>query len=163
CHLFAATSVLPPRLVRNLTFSTYEHAPLTCRARVVGADPGAELPAGCYSGSCLGFHRDRDSSSDLGEVRTFFAEKIVSLLAEGKLHELEKFAGWCEERKVNDSTLLDLAFRLKTSKDYAPTEEKVHLALEQGPLGKVVLERKEVIERLSLKNCLLALENDALA
>ncbi len=158
CCLYAATTVLPPGLISSLTFSTYEYAPLACRARVVGADPGVELPAGCYSGSCVGFHSVSGRKSALGGA-TPFAENAVRIIAHGKLTDLDNFAKWCAKLQVADKDMFELAFRLKWSKEYTPTEEEVRSALEQGGLGKEVLKRDAVIEQLSLQNCRLAMEN----
>jgi GTPase-associated protein 1, N-terminal domain type 2/GTPase-associated protein 1, middle domain len=160
CCVYAATTVLPRALTRELTFSTYEYAPLTCRARVIGANPDAELPPACYSDSCLGFHRDSGRKSPLGGA-TPYADYAVRQTAQGKLNELARFAEMCEKRRVDNAGLLDLAFRL-AKKDYVPTEDETRHAIEHGPLGKEVFKRPAVIARLSREDCQLALQDPEL-
>lgn len=158
CCVYAATSVLPLGMTRELTFSTYEYAPLTSRAKIIGADPVADLPSACFSDSCVGFHYKSGRTSNLGGA-PYFADKAVGLLASGKLSNLMGFAAWCEERQIHHVALLDLAFRFKHVKDFTPNPEEVRLAIEHGPLGKEVLQRPSVLAVLTQKDCQLALRN----
>jgi hypothetical protein len=165
CYLYAVTSILPLQMTVELTFSTYEYAPLASRARVVGADAGTDagtdLPEACYSDSCLGFHRVSGRKSDLGGS-TPFAEYAVRMLAKGRLPELVSFADWCGKRQVSDGGLLELAFRITRSQE-AQSEEETRIALGHVPLGKELLKKPAVIGKLSMQNCLLALGDAELA
>src|SRR5205823_1267388 len=67
--LYGVTRALPPSLLENFTFSTYERDPLACPARVVGTcwddAPDLDLPAACYAGPGVGFNTYTGRKSEL--------------------------------------------------------------------------------------------------
>ena len=57
--VYAVTRAFPTSLTDDFTFSTYEADPLSCRARLIGRDPGTsgtDLPDNCYRDDAFGYN-----------------------------------------------------------------------------------------------------------
>lgn len=108
--VYAITRVLPPNLLDEFTFSTYEPEPLTCQARLVGCEtPG--LPEACYLPPHTGYDPVACRQTSLGEPSPF-VDFAVSALASGDHARLDALRSTWQQLGLADPRRLDLVYRL---------------------------------------------------
>ncbi len=153
--LQALTRLLPLGLLRNLTFSTYEYAPLNSPARIVGTwsdkSAGQDLPENCYTGSSIGVNLRTGRKRDL-PTRSDYGKWAIKCLVAGK-KELESFISECRKLEIASPLLLELAFRVLvagvvTANGSPLMPEQLQEALAHEPLGKQLLNRPDIIARI---------------
>jgi hypothetical protein len=122
--LHALARMLPRGMVRELTFSTYESAPLGCSARVVGTCFAAadDLPSSCYDGAGWGCNSSTGRSTPLPPPGPFVAFALEAALW-GRWAELDAFLDLCRRLDVDDPRLLDLLLRQEQRRDLPNGEE----------------------------------------
>ncbi len=113
--VYGATRALPPFLLENFTFSTYERDPQQCPARLVGTCWGdgadLDLPEACYAGGGVAYNASTGRSSELpGELP--FVAFAVTALAERRTAALDEFHATCQRLGVKDPGLFELVYRL---------------------------------------------------
>lgn len=156
--VYIASLAMPSAHACALTFSTYESAPLTCRAAVVGADPDTELPEGCYSGTGLGYHHRRGKKSPLAG-RSDYAAWVLNCAARGRLEDLARFAKCCDEHDVTGLNQLECAFFIAGKKPNKLAPEMVSLAFGNPKLAARMLNLPGVAQNLTRDQLELAAEN----
>jgi hypothetical protein len=147
--VYAVTRVLPPGLLDDFTFSTYEPDPFASPARLVGFDPGpaeGDLPPACYTeGAAFNLATGRRT-----EVRAEvpFAAFAVSALLKGDWAALDDVkATWQRLGLKKDARSFDLVFRL-THGSGVLTREEAAEALQHAPLAAWLSARGDVLEQL---------------
>lgn len=146
--VYAAGRALPPDFVDALTFSTSEADPLTCPARVVGFDPGADgpdLPAECYR-TGVGMNAFTGKRSDL-TIEVPFAPFAVAALAASDYATLDELKATWQRLGLKDATRFDLVFRLSRGTGTLSKAEAV-AALQHPPLAAWVSARPDVLQQL---------------
>lgn len=123
--VYAVTRAFPSSLTDDFTFSTYEPEPLSCRARLIGRDPGpngADLHDNCYSDDSFGYNPVTGRKSLLPR-EVGFAAFAVDSLATGDFAKLDDFRGTWERLGLKDSAQFDLIDRLfRDTGEYAKYE-----------------------------------------
>ena len=117
--VYAVTRALPPGLLDDFSFSTYEADPLACSARLVGFDPGpagGDLPDACYAGGRPGERpaafnsssgRRTEAASDVP-----FAAFAATALAEGKCGPLDDVKAAWQRLGLKEARHFDLVYRM---------------------------------------------------
>jgi hypothetical protein len=114
--VYATTRALPPGLLDEFTFSTYEPDPLGCPARLVGHESGTEaagLPPACYAAPNSAFHSASGRRSDLPAVP--FAAFAVQALADGDFARLDEVKATWQRLGLKEPRHFDLVYRLAHS------------------------------------------------
>jgi hypothetical protein len=146
--VYAVTRVLPPGLLDDFTFSTYEADPLACPARLVGHDPGAddgELPPGCYADGVVAFNPATGRRSELGVVVPF-APFAVQALASGECGPVDEVKSTWQRLGLTDRGQFDLVFRLARGTGVWTKEEAAE-ALKHPPLAAWVATRSDAVKQ----------------
>lgn len=147
--VYGVTRALPPGLLADFTFSTYEHDPLSSTARLVGTcwaeGTERELPAGCYEGMGVGFNRDTGRRSPQ-VVPVPFADFAVEALAGGELAVLDEFHATWQRLGIQNPSLLDLVFRLARGTGTLSKEES-HQVVHHPTLGTWIAGRTETLQQ----------------
>ncbi len=145
--VYAVTRALPPALVDDFTFSTYESDPLGCYARLVGHDPGPghELPDACYSGFGVGLNVYTGRRSEL-RVEVPFAAFAVKCLADGDYSPLDEFRGNWQRLGLRDASQFDLVYRLARGTGTLTKDEATE-ALAHPPLAAWVSARADALKQ----------------
>jgi hypothetical protein len=116
--VYGLLRVLPVSLLADVTFSTYEHSPLLCGARVVGTSwagrTNLDLPAACYAPPNVGLNVFRDNRSALAHFLPF-AEHAVAALAGSDWQQLDQFSATCERLGSSEPLLIDRVYRMGAS------------------------------------------------
>lgn len=160
--VYLVALALPSALTAKLTFSTYEYAPPTCRALVIGSDPEANLPAGCYSGTGLGFQRGTGQKSDLGSSTTY-ATFVVNQFASGRESELAKYKKWFDQKDVSAPEMVECGFYIATKQSGKLSPDQITLALTHPGLAVKMLVSPEIVENLTPEQLGLALDHPAIS
>lgn len=148
--VYGVTRALPPEVLADFSFSTYEHDPLNSPARLVGTcwtDEGPrDLPATCYDGTGVGFNTYTGRRS-AQVVAAPFAQFAVEALASGETAALDEFHTTWQRLGVQDGGLLDLVYRLV--RGTAPlSKEESHTVLHHPTLGAWLADRADVLEQV---------------
>ncbi len=146
--VYAAGRAFPPDFVDALTFSTAEAEPLSCAARVVGFDPGADgpdLPAACYR-TGTGLNTFTGKRTDLKAVVPF-AAFAVNALADGSFAALDDLKATWQRLGLKAAAKFDLVFRLARGTGTLSKEEAAD-ALQHPPLAAWVSARTDVLQQL---------------
>jgi hypothetical protein len=147
--LYAVTRALPPGLLDDFTFSTYEPDPLACPARLVGFDPGAaagDLPAACYANGAAAFNAATGRRTEAG-AEVPFAAFAASALARGEYAALDEVkAAWQRLGLKNDARQLDLVFRMARGTGVLTKQEAAE-ALRHPPLAAWLSARADALQQ----------------
>ncbi|MFO0849299.1 MAG: hypothetical protein U0871_12205 [Gemmataceae bacterium] len=146
--VYAVTRSLPPGLLDDFTFSTYEPDPLACPARLVGYDAGAddlELPAGCYADGCVGFNPATGKRSELAATVPF-AGFAADCLATGECGPLDEVKATWQRLGLTDRTKFDLVFRLARGTGVWTKEEAAE-ALQHPTLAAWVSSKTDAVKQ----------------
>jgi hypothetical protein len=123
--IYGITRALPPALLADFTFSTYEHDPLSCPARLIGtcwAEPDRDLPDACYAAPNFGFNTYTGRRTEPApEVP--FAEFAVRAMSKGQTSHLDEFQATWQRLGVNDASLFEPVFRLARGNGTLTKEE----------------------------------------
>jgi hypothetical protein len=140
----------PQSLLDELTFSTFEPAPLASPARIVGTcwpDPQkGDLPAAAYGAGFAGINTFNERTGD-GAGDSPFAAFAVSSLAEGRPERLDEFRTTWQQLGVRDHRLLDLVYRVHAG-ETALTAEDARRALQHAGLTNWLVARPGTVEQL---------------
>ncbi|MFO0935174.1 MAG: hypothetical protein U0798_01500 [Gemmataceae bacterium] len=112
--VYAVTRAFPTSLTDDFTFSTYEPDPLSCRARLIGRDPGTDgidLPDRCYRDENFGFNPSTGRKTTLPRI-VGFAKFAVEALAAGQFAELDELRATWQRLHLSDATQFDLVDRI---------------------------------------------------
>lgn len=136
--VYGLLRALPPDLTADLTFTTYEKAPLAAPARIIGTwwdtSLTQDLPSSCYSGSALGFNTATGKRTEVAASLPY-VEQAVEALAAGKAEKLQGFFATWRQLALSDPGLLDLAYRVHTG-DGALSLEDYEQILRQPALTR---------------------------
>ncbi len=145
--VYGITRALPPSLLENFTFSTYERDPLACPARLVGTcwgpANGHELPESCYVGYCFAYNAFSGRRSELCTDLPF-AAFAVEALAGGRRPALDEFHATWQRLGVKEAAWLDLVFRMARGTGTLTREESEHV-LNHPTLGAWVAARPDAL------------------
>jgi hypothetical protein len=146
--VYAVTRSLPPGLLDDFTFSTYEPEPLHSPARLVGCDTGApewDLPAGCYEGTGVAYNPTTGRKSEL-KAEVPFAAFAVKALAED-VAPLDEFRATWQRLGLTDPRQFDLVYRL-TRGTGSLTKDESSTAVQNPTLAAWVSARSDVVHQL---------------
>jgi hypothetical protein len=107
--IYAVTRAIPPGLLDDFTFSTYEPDPLVCPARLVGRE--GELPAACFAAPHVGFDPGTGRKTDL-PAPVPFATFAADALAAGDGSKLDEVKATWQRLGLTDPKHFDLVFRM---------------------------------------------------
>lgn len=148
--VYGITRTLPAALVDDFTFSTYEHDPLTCPARLIGAcwaeGEARDLPAACYENAGVGFNSWTGRRS-AGVAAGAFVEFAVEALANGQLAALQEFHTTWQRLGVQDARMLDLVYRLSRGTG-ALTRDEWQQVLQHPTLGAWIAAGPDALQQL---------------
>lgn len=142
--IYGLTRCLPAPLLENLTFSTYEHTPLNCPARIIGVVPDSqdqELPPTCHDGSgvAINYYTGTKTSINLDIP---YAKYALQVLSTGNFAPLDDFRATWQRLGIKDGSLLDVVYRLSTGPD-AITKDEAIKALQDSALASWICPRPE--------------------
>jgi hypothetical protein len=146
--VYAVTRALPPGLLDDFTFSTYEPDPLACQARLVGHDTGAadwELPTACYSGNAVGFNPATGRRTELASAVPF-ASFAVASFANGDLTALDEVKTTWQRFGLKEPRQFDLVFRLARGTGVLTKPEAAE-ALQHPPLAAWLATRADAMRQ----------------
>ena len=127
--------MLPGCVLKGLTFSTYEFAPLNSSARVVGTvwapDQARDLPLNCYSGSCVGYNHFNGKQSDLGG-QSLYAQFAVKKLLQKEEKDINGFVSSLIKYDVRDINLVEPGFAVASDKCHQLTR-RGHASTARSP------------------------------
>ena len=147
--VYAVTRALPPALLEDFTFSTYEANPLACPARLVGHDAGPadrELPAGWFDGPQVAFDTRTGRRSELPASGTFPAFAVTAL-ADGPTGPLDELKSTVQRLGLHDGRQFEFVHRLAAGLE-PPTREELAGALRHPPLAGWLAARPDVRARV---------------
>jgi hypothetical protein len=146
--VYAVTRVLPPGLLDDFTFSTYEPDPLTSAARLVGFDPGSaegDLPAGCYT--CGAAFNPATGRRTTVQADVPFAAFAASSLFRGEYAPLDELkATWQRLGLKKEFRQFDLVFRMARGTGVL-TKEEAAQALQHPPLAAWLAARLDALNQ----------------
>jgi hypothetical protein len=146
--VYAVTRALPPDLLEDFTFSTYEPNPLACPARLVGTTAGADdhdLPAACYHAPHAGFNPASGQRTDLPTVA--FVAFAVQALTDGDFDALDDVKATWQRLGLSGARHFDLVYRLARGSGELVKEE-VAAALHLPAVAAWIATRPAAIEPL---------------
>jgi GTPase-associated protein 1, N-terminal domain type 2/GTPase-associated protein 1, middle domain len=145
--VYAVTRVLPPGLLEDFTFSTYEAEPLSCQARLIGHELEADtdLPEGCYAYGNVAFNSGTGRRSDLTTEVPFarFATKAGTTGEYGPLDEVK--STW-HRLGLKDAQQFDLVYRL-TRGTGVMTKAEATETLQHPPLAAWISTRQDALNQ----------------
>lgn len=143
--VYGVTRALPPALLEDLTFSTFEPDPLGCGARLVGACPGEgrDLPPACYQGQGQAYNTFSGRRSELA-ADVPFAAFAAEALASGQHAALDEFHASWQRLGVRDAAWLDLFFRMARGTGTLSREESERV-FQHPTLGTWVATRPDAL------------------
>lgn len=150
--VYGVTRALPKSVIREFTFSTYESAPLSSYAQLVGtcwtkeAMPSMDLPSMCYSGGGAAFNSYTRQHSPMDRANRF-VEFAVEAIAQDDRQQLDEFLETCNRLQWSDGTALELVFTLIELPSEASIED-VKKGLHHPELAPLICKHDEVLERL---------------
>jgi hypothetical protein len=119
-YVYGLLRVLPAQVRADLTFSTYEHAPLSCSARLVGTSWGGrtdlDLPPECYAPPNVGLNCFTGYRSESCHPLPF-VNHLVPALAKGCWQCIDQFLDTCEQLGLSESELIDRMYRMEMVPD----------------------------------------------
>lgn len=142
--IYGLTRALPSPILDTITFSTYEHDPLKCPARIVGTIPsseGKELPPSCHDGAGVGINYFTGTKTSI-DMDIPYVEFAVQVLASGNVGPLDDFRATWQRLGIKDGSLLDVVYRLGRGPD-AITKVEAVKALQDSSLAAWVSPRPE--------------------
>jgi hypothetical protein len=143
--VYAVTRALPAGLLDEFTFSTYESAPLTCSARLIGHDAGDwDLPEACYTEG-VGFNPAKGRRSELPGASPF-AAFAVRALAASDYDALDEVRATWQRLGLRDARQFELVFRLSHG-EALPTKAEAADALQHPPLAAWLAARPEALDQ----------------
>lgn len=145
--VYAVTRALPPGLLDDFTFSTYEPDPLHSPARLVGCDTGAaewDLPAGCYESGAVGYNPTTGRKSEL-KADVPFAAFAVKALAEDAA-PLDEFRATWQRLGLSDPRQFDLVYRLSSGAG-AITKDEASTAAQHPTLVTWISARPDAVKQ----------------
>ena len=155
--LYLVALAMPAALTNKLTFSTYEYAPPTASAMIVGADPDSDLPATCYSGTSIGFHSVTGRKSELGGTSAC-AKYILDQMVKGREDTISKFAKWLNQHDATTPESIECGFYIAVKQSANLSAEQVTLVLKLPKLAIKLLFVDDVVAKLSPDQIGLALD-----
>lgn len=142
--VYAVTRALPPGMLEDFTFSTYEPDPRTSPARLVGHDTGSpewDLPSECYSEGGVAFNLATGRIS-LTHTEVPFSDFAANALATGEFAPLDEFKATWQRLGMTGARQFDLVFRLARGTGVLTKEETAE-ALQYPPLTQWVSGRAD--------------------
>jgi hypothetical protein len=137
--VYAVTRALPRTMLKGFTFSTYEHEPLTCSARLVGSwygdMPDLDLPSSCYTGTCLAYNSYTGRKSELLDPSPYVSWTLGALASGNTLKTVDKLRIRCEHLQVSDTRLLELTFLVMKDGVEGLSKEDAERILAHHPLA----------------------------
>jgi hypothetical protein len=112
--VYAVTRVLPPGLLDDFSFSTYEPHPFACPARLVGFESGSDardLPDACYAPPHAAFNPATGRKTDVA-TKVPFAAFAVQALADGEVAKLDEVKATWQRLGLKDPRHFDLVYRM---------------------------------------------------
>ncbi len=146
--VYAVTRALPPGLLDDFTFSTYEPDPLGCQARLVGHDTGSadwELPAACYGDGAAGLNPATGRRTEL-TAAVPFAAFATAALASGDLTALDEVKATWQRFGLREPRQFDLVFRLARGTGVLTKAEAAE-ALAHPPLAAWLATRSDALRQ----------------
>ena len=146
--VYAVTRALPPSILDDFSFSTYEPDPLAAITRLTGHDTGSpewDLPDGCYADAGVAFHPGTGRRSLL-PTEAAFAEFATSALASGEHAPLEEFKATWQRLGLTGVRQFDLVFRLARGTGVLTKDETAE-ALQYPPLTAWVSARTDALNQ----------------
>lgn len=145
--VYAVTRALPPGLLDEFTFSTYEADPLTCPARLVGHDPGEgnDLPEACYRGAGVAVNPATGRKSEL-PVSVPFAAFAADRLAAGDGAAIDELKATWQRFNLKEPRQFDLVTRLARGTGVLTKSEAAE-ALAYPPLAAWVSARADALKQ----------------
>ena len=146
--VYAVTRVLPPGLLDDFTFSTYESEPLTCPARLVGHDAGSaewDLPNHCYTDHAVAFNPATGRRSVI-DKDVPFAGFAVKALASAEYGPLDEVKSTWQRLGLKDARQFDLVYRL-TRGTGVMTKQEAAEALQHPPLAAWISTRSDALNQ----------------
>jgi hypothetical protein len=145
--VYAVTRALPPGLLDDFTFSTYEPDPLHSPVRLVGCDTGApewDLPAGCYEGTGVGYNPTTGRKTEL-KAEVPFAAFAAKALAED-VAPLDEFRATWQRLGLTDPRQFDLVYRLTRGAGLLTKEESA-TAVQNPTLAAWISARPDAVHQ----------------
>lgn len=146
--VYAVTRALPPGLLDDFTFSTYEADPLACHARLIGHDTGSsdwELPTACYANNAVGFNPATGRRTELS-VTVPFASFAVTSFANGDSTALDEVKTTWQRFGLKEARQFDLVFRLARGTGVLTKAEAAE-ALQHPPLAAWLATRSDALKQ----------------
>lgn len=146
--VYAVTRALPPGMLDDFTFSTYEPNPLASVARLTGFDSGSpewDLPDACYTELGVAFNPATGRRSLLAE-EVPFANFAVAALATGEYGPLDEFKTTWQRLGMSGLRQFDLVFRLARGSGVLTKDETAE-ALQYPPLTAWVSARTDALQQ----------------
>lgn len=146
--VYAITRALPPGMLDDFTFSTYEPEPLGSLARLSGFTSGSadwDLPDSCYTDAGVAFNPDTGRRSLLSE-EVPFADFAVTALATGEHAALDEFKATWQRLGMSGLRQFDLVFRLARGSGILTKDETTE-ALQYPPLTAWVSARTDALSQ----------------
>ncbi|MCZ2341771.1 MAG: hypothetical protein LC104_08235, partial [Bacteroidales bacterium] len=146
--VYAVTRALPPGMLDEFTFSTYEPDPLASVARLTGFDSGSvdwDLPDTCYTEAGVAFNPATGRRSLLADDVPF-ANFAVTALATGEFGPLDEFKATWQRLGMSGLRQFDLVFRLARGSGILTKEETAE-ALQYPPLTAWVSARTDALNQ----------------
>src|SRR5262249_33373784 len=113
--IYGITRALPPALLEDFTFSTYEREPFACPARLVATcwdeAPDHDLPAACYEAPHVAYNTYSGRKSVLAGEHPFVAFAL-NALGNGQPVPLDEFHATWQRLGVKEVDLFELVFRM---------------------------------------------------
>ncbi len=146
--VYAVTRVLPPGLLDDFTFSTYESEPIACPARLVGHDTGSaewDLPNPCYTDNAVAFNPASGRRSVI-DKDVPFAGFAVKALASGEYGPLDEVKSTWQRLGLKEPRQFDLVYRL-TRGTGVMTKPEAAEALQHPPLAAWISTRSDALNQ----------------
>jgi hypothetical protein len=142
--VYAVTRMLPPGLLDDFTFSTYEANPLACSARLVGHD-GDDLPDGCHATPNLAYHRATGRRTPFA-ADVPFAAFAVKAASNGDFGPVDEVKSTWDRLNLREPRQFDLVYRL-TRGTGTLTQDEAAETLQHPPLAAWIAARADVLHQ----------------
>jgi len=130
--IFTLCTVLPKTMLHRLTFSTYEHAPLICPAKIVctySDDPHNDPIRFTYNNQNYPSFNLQNGKGPTTTNQLKYTKFVIDLLSMGFLDNLESFKNICEKYQINSSTELELLYIFYEAGDEIISYDEKHASI----------------------------------
>jgi|GEM_PF-2103763 len=146
--IYGVARAMPPGMLDDFTFSTYEPEPLQSPARLIGHDTGSsewDLPEACFTDAGVAFN-PRSGQRSLLPDAVPFAGFAVKALANAEYGPLDEFKATWQRLGMSGTRQFDLVFRLARGTGVLTKEETAE-ALQYPPLTAWVSARTDALNQ----------------